>query len=119
MAAELKRVTGSARVAVRPLAAPGVSRLAGHYHHLRIIRRHRPRGERRDEPVDDLPHPRSFKSQMVTVRYPAWLLESDPMTRIIVASYNQSWRRASAMRRGASSLSAASPTRSGRWWMSG
>lgn len=92
MAAELKRVTGQ-----RPVppfgrwlhqASPG---WPWHYHHLKIIRAALGRVESGEtNRLMIFLHPRSFKSQMVTVRYPAWLLESDPMTRIIVASYNQS-----------------------------
>lgn len=33
--------------------------------------------------------PRHGKSEMVTVRYPAWVLEQDPDKRVIVGSYNQ------------------------------
>lgn len=33
--------------------------------------------------------PRHGKSEMVTVRYPAWRLERDPGLRVIVGSYNQ------------------------------
>ncbi len=33
--------------------------------------------------------PRHGKSSMVTVRYPAWLLERDPTRRVIVGCYNQ------------------------------
>ena len=33
--------------------------------------------------------PRHGKSEMVTVRYPAWLLEQDPSQRVIVGAYNQ------------------------------
>jgi predicted phage terminase large subunit-like protein len=70
------------------LASPG---WPWEYAHLKVVRRHLKRVERGE--VTRLMiflHPRSFKSQMVTVRYPAYLLERDPMTRVIVASYNQS-----------------------------
>ena len=33
--------------------------------------------------------PRHGKSEMVTVRFPAWMLEKDPTRRFIVGSYNQ------------------------------
>lgn len=33
--------------------------------------------------------PRHGKSEMVTVRYPAWLLENEPERRVIVGAYNQ------------------------------
>lgn len=33
--------------------------------------------------------PRHGKSEMVTVRYPAWMLERDPSLRVIVGAYNQ------------------------------
>ena len=33
--------------------------------------------------------PRHGKSEMVTVRYPVWLLEREPSTRVIVGAYNQ------------------------------
>lgn len=33
--------------------------------------------------------PRHGKSEMVTVRYPAWMIERDPTRRVIVGSYNQ------------------------------
>ncbi len=33
--------------------------------------------------------PRHGKSEMVTVRYPAWVLEQDPSQRVIVGAYNQ------------------------------
>lgn len=62
-----------------------------HYPHLVAVRRALRRIERGE--INRLMiflHPRSYKSQMVTVRYPAYLLERDPMTRIIVGSYNQS-----------------------------
>lgn len=61
-----------------------------HYRHLKIVRRYLKRVEAGE--INRLMiflHPRSFKSQMVTVRWPAYLLERDPLTRIIVGSYNQ------------------------------
>lgn len=61
------------------------------YAHMRAVRRALRRVERgQTRRLMIFLHPRSYKSQMVTVRYPAYLLERDPMTRIIVGSYNQS-----------------------------
>lgn len=91
MAAELRRTTG--RADLPPFgrwlreASPG---WPWQYRHLRAVRRalrRIERGESRNLMI--FLHPRSFKSQMVTVRYPAYLLERDPMTRVIVACYNQ------------------------------
>lgn len=61
-----------------------------HYRHLQVIRERLARvatGECRRLMI--FLHPRSFKSQMVTVRFPAYLLERDPLTRIVIASYAQ------------------------------
>lgn len=61
-----------------------------HYRHLVAVRRALRRIESGETTrLMIFLHPRSYKSQMVTVRYPAYLLESDPLTRVIVASYNQ------------------------------
>lgn len=61
------------------------------YAHLRAVRRALRRVERgQTTRLMIFLHPRSFKSQMVTVRYPAYLVERDPLTRIIIGSYNQS-----------------------------
>jgi predicted phage terminase large subunit-like protein len=61
-----------------------------HYRHLKVIRKYLNRVEAGEiQRLMISLHPRSFKSQMVTVRYPAYVLERDPLTRIIVGSYNQ------------------------------
>lgn len=92
LAGEMKRTTG--RRELPPFgrwlrqASPG---WPWHYPHLKAIRRALRRIESGE--INRLMiflHPRSYKSQMVTVRYPAYLLERDPMTRVIVGSYNQS-----------------------------
>jgi predicted phage terminase large subunit-like protein len=62
-----------------------------HYRHLKVIRRYLKRVESGEiTRLMIFLHPRSFKSQMVTVRYPAYALERDPLTRVIIGSYNQS-----------------------------
>ncbi len=77
------------------MASPG---WPWHYRHLKVIRRYLKRVE-----VGEITrlmiflHPRSFKSQMVTVRFPAYLLERDPLTRIIVGSYGQELAESFAM----------------------
>lgn len=91
MAAEIRRTTGKTDVPPfgrwLKLASPG---WPWQYRHLKAVRRALGRVERGETTrLMIFLHPRSFKSQMVTVRHPAYLLERDPMTRIIVASYNQ------------------------------
>lgn len=60
------------------------------WRHLRFIRQELARitiGEV-DRLILTVP-PRHGKSEMVTVRYPVWLLENDPGKRIIIGAYNQ------------------------------
>lgn len=91
LAAELRQSTGRKEVGSfgrwLKIASPG---WPWHYAHLKAVRRALRRIERGESRrLMIFLHPRSFKSQMVTVRYPAYLLERDPMTRIMIASYNQ------------------------------
>ena len=60
-----------------------------HYRHLQVIRERLARvatGECRRLMI--FLHPRSYKSEMVTIRFPAYMLERDPRSMVMVVSYN-------------------------------
>ena len=60
------------------------------FRHLRFIRRYLRRLNKGDiTRLMIFTPPRHYKSQMVTVRYPAWLLVNDPSLRIIIGAYSQ------------------------------
>lgn len=90
-AAELRQTTG--RRAVPPFGSwlrQASPEWPWRYRHLKVVRRYLKRVERGElTRLMIFLHPRSFKSQMVTVRWPAYLIERDPLTRVIVGSYNQ------------------------------